>query len=66
VLFLAIFGGGWESMIVSGKMLEIEGAGAFEVPVYPVRTVIMLFSAICVLVYVQLLYLTLTGRRKPI
>ncbi len=64
-LFIAIIGGGWGAMIVSWKTLEIEGAGAFEVPVYPVRTVIILFSAICVLVYLQLLYFTLTRRVKP-
>jgi len=65
LLFLAIIKGGWEAMIVSWKTLEIEGAGAFEVPVYPVRTVIVLFSAICVFVYMQLLYFTLTRHVKP-
>ena len=64
-LFLAIIFGGWDAMIVSWQLLEIEGAGAFEVPIYPVRTLIIVFSAICALVYVQLLYLTLAGRTVP-
>lgn len=61
-LFLAIIFGGWDSMIVSWQKLEFEGAGAFEVPVYPVRTLIIVFSAICALIYAQLLYHTLTRR----
>ena len=64
-LFLAIILGGWDAMIVSWQLLEIEGAGAFEVPIYPVRTLIIVFSAVCALVYVQLLYLTLTGETAP-
>ena len=64
-LFLAIIVGGWGNMIVSWEILEIEGAGAFEVPIYPVRTLIIVFSAICALVYAQLLYQTVTGRIQP-
>jgi TRAP-type C4-dicarboxylate transport system permease small subunit len=64
-LFLAIIIGGWGNMIVSWQILEIEGAGAFEVPIYPVRTLIIVFSAICALVYTQLLYQTVTGRIQP-
>ena len=44
-LFLAIIFGGWDAMIVSWEVQEIEGAGAFEVPIYPVRTLIILFSS---------------------
>lgn len=61
-LFLAIIFGGWHAMIVSWELLEIEGAGAFEVPIYPVRTLIILFSAICALIYLQLFYVTVTGK----
>ena len=64
-LFLAIIYGGWGNMIVSWQILEIEGAGAFEVPIYPVRTLIIVFSAICALVYTQLLYQTVPGRILP-
>lgn len=62
LLFLAIVFGGWDAMVVSWETGEIEGAGAFEVPIAPVRTLIIVFSTICVLVYVQLLYLTVTGK----
>ena len=63
-LFLAIIFGGWDAMIVSWEVQEIEGAGAFEVPIYPVRTLIILFSAICALIYLQLLYVTLAGKAE--
>jgi TRAP-type C4-dicarboxylate transport system permease small subunit len=64
-LFAAIIFGGWGTMIVSWQILEFEGAGAFEVPIYPVRTLIIAFSIICTLVYTQLLYQTVTGRIRP-
>ena len=64
-LFVAIIVGGWSNMIISWEILEIEGAGAFEVPIYPVRTIIIVFSAICTLVYLQLFYLTVTGKIIP-
>ena len=63
-LFLAIIFGGWDAMIVSWEVQEIEGAGAFEVPIYPVRTLIILFSAICALIYLQLFYLAVTGKEE--
>ena len=63
-LFLAIVFGGWDAMIVSWELQEIEGAGAFEVPIYPVRTLIILFSAICALIYLQLFYVAVTGRAE--
>lgn len=65
LLFLAIIFGGWDAMIVSWQKREFEGAGAFEVPVYPVRTLIIVFSAICALIYAQLLYHTLARRNGP-
>ena len=64
-LFTAIIWGGWGTMITSWATGEIEGAGAFEVPIAPVRTIIIVFSAICILVYAQLLYLTASGRLTP-
>ena len=63
-LFLAIIFGGWDAMIVSWEVQEIEGAGAFEVPIYPVRTLIIAFSAICALIYLQLVYVTVTGKAE--
>ena len=64
-LYGAIIWGGWGTMITSWETLEIEGAGAFEVPIYPVRTIIIVFSIICALVYMQLLYFTVTGKITP-
>ncbi len=64
LLFLAIIFGGWDAMVVSWEIQEIEGAGAFEVPIYPVRTLIILFSAICALIYLQLFYVAVTGRAE--
>ena len=61
-LFLAFVFGGWDATIVSWELLEIEGAGAFEVPIYPVRTLIILFSAICAPIYLQLFYVAVTGK----
>ncbi len=65
LLFTAIIWGGWDTMITSWKLLEIEGAGAFEVPVYPVRTIIIIFSGICCFIYMQLIYYTVTGKIAP-
>lgn len=65
VLFTSIILGSWDSMIVGWQIGEIEGAGAFEVPVYPVRTVIVVFSIICALVYLQLLVFTWMGKDQP-
>ena len=64
-LFGAIIFGGWGTMITSWKILEIEGAGAFEVPIYPVRTLIIVFSITCLLIYIQLFYLTASGKITP-
>ena len=65
LLFAAIIWGGWETMITSWELKEFEGAGSFEVPVYPVRTLIIIFSGICCLIYLQLLYHTVTGKIAP-
>ena len=65
ILFAAIIWGGWDTMIIGWKLKEFEGAGSFEVPVYPVRTLIIIFSGICCLIYLQLLYQTVTGKIAP-
>ena len=52
-------------MIIGWKLKEFEGAGSFEVPVYPVRTLIIIFSGICCLIYLQLFYQTVTGKIAP-
>ena len=65
ILFAAIIWGGWDTMIIGWKLKEFEGAGSFEVPVYPVRTLIIIFSGICCLIYLQLFYYTVTGKIAP-
>lgn len=65
VLFAVMAYAQWDPMIVGWQIGEIEGAGAANIPVYPVRTVIVVFSAICALVYVQLLYFTVTKKIAP-
>lgn len=54
-LFAAMALGGWEDMIIGWQIGEIEGEGAFRVPVYPVRTVIVLLSGIGALLFLLLL-----------
>ena len=65
LLFAAIIWGGWDTMITSWELKEFEGAGSFEVPVYPVRTLIIIFSSLCCLIYLQLFYYTVTGKIAP-
>jgi len=65
LLFAAIIWGGWDTMITSWELKEFEGAGSFEVPVYPVRTLIIIFSSLCCLIYLQRFYYTVTGKIAP-
>ena len=43
-LFLAVGIGGWPDMITAWQILEFEGAGAFEFPTYPIRTIIVFLA----------------------
>lgn len=54
-LFAAMALGGWDDMIIGWQIGEIEGEGAFRVPVYPVRTVIVVLSAIGAILFLMLL-----------
>lgn len=44
VMFGLIFLGSWGPMVRSWRIREFEGVGALEVPVYPVRTIIVVAS----------------------
>ena len=55
-LFLFIFFGALPDMLIGWEILETEGSGALEVPVYPTRTIIVAMSAITVCVYGSTLY----------
>lgn len=52
-LFLAITIGGWPNMIEAWEILEMEGSGVISIPVYPIRSLVVLASvlgmAVCAL-----------------
>ncbi len=62
VLFVAIGVGGWEDMIKGWEIKEYQGIGALEVPVYPIRTIIIGSAFLTVLVYSTMLVRVVTGR----
>jgi len=41
LVFLGIAYGSWENMIESWDILELEGSGIVEIPVYPIRTLVV-------------------------
>lgn len=47
-VFISIIAGSWDATIVSWDILETEGEGALRVPVYPIRSIILLGSALTV------------------
>jgi TRAP-type C4-dicarboxylate transport system permease small subunit len=44
-VFLGIFVASWADTMMAWKILEYEGEGALRVPVYPIRTIILLGSS---------------------
>ena len=46
MIFLGIAYGSWENMIESWDILELEGSGVVEIPVYPIRTLVVLIGII--------------------
>jgi len=64
LLFGAMAIGGWEDMVIGWRIGEFEGEGAMRVPVYPVRTVIVIMSALCSLGFIAQVFATLTGARS--
>lgn len=62
VLFVAIAVGGWTDMIKGWEIGEYQGIGALEVPVYPIRTIIIGSAILIVLIYGAMLARALTGR----
>ncbi len=45
-LFLAIAFGGWHFMIEAWEIGEVEGSGIVTIPVYPIRTLVVVIGAI--------------------
>jgi len=64
-IFVAVIGvwffwsvaiGGWEDMIIGWEVDEREGEGSIRVPIYPVRSLIIVFAVVSLLVYLVLLW----------
>ena len=60
-LFIGIAVGGWSDMVKGWEIGEYQGIGALEVPVYPVRTIIIASAILITLIYVALLIRTAIG-----
>ncbi len=56
LLFAAIGIGSWPNMIEAWAILEQEGSGIVTIPVYPIRTLVVVVSGICALVCLLLVY----------
>jgi len=54
--FWSIAIGGWEDMIIGWEVDEREGEGSIRVPIYPVRSLIIVFAIVSMLVYMVLLW----------
>ena len=54
-LFIGIAVGGWSDMVKGWEIGEYQGIGALEVPVYPVRTIIIAAAVLITLIYFVLL-----------
>jgi TRAP-type C4-dicarboxylate transport system permease small subunit len=59
--FCSIALGGYEDMIIGWEVDEREGEGSIRVPVYPVRTLIVVFALISAFTYLVLLFHFLFG-----
>lgn len=64
ILFAAIAVGGWTDMIRGWEILEYQGIGALEVPVYPIRTIIIGSAILIVLIYSAMLAQVFAGRDR--
>ena len=62
LLFLAIAVGSWPNMVEAWEILEQEGSGIINIPVYPIRTLVVFVSFVGVIVSGLLVYQSL---RKP-
>jgi len=55
ILFIGIAIGGWSDMVKGWEIGEYQGIGALEVPVYPIRTIIIASAILVTLIYFVLL-----------
>ena len=63
-LFAAIAVGGWEDMIKGWEIKEYQGIGALEVPVYPIRTIIIVSAVLIVGIYGTQIARAFSGARS--
>jgi TRAP-type C4-dicarboxylate transport system permease small subunit len=61
ILMVGITIGGWSDMITGWEIGEYQGIGALEVPVYPVRTIIIASAIFITLIYFALLMRAAVG-----
>ena len=59
LLFLCIAIGSWPNMIEGWEILEQEGSGIVNIPVYPIRTLVIVVSAMAFVVCSLLVYQSL-------
>ena len=50
-IFLGIFVSSWSATVMSWDILEFEGEGALRVPVYPIRTIILVGSSLTAILF---------------
>lgn len=56
LLFLVIAVGSWPNMIEAWDILEQEGSGVVNIPVYPIRTLVVFVSVVSVAVCALMVY----------
>ena len=59
LVFLGIAYGSWENMIEAWDILELEGSGIVEIPVYPIRTLVVFIGFIGAFVCSLMVYKSL-------
>ncbi len=52
LVFLAIFVASWPATVTAWHISEFEGEGALRVPVYPIRSLILLGSALTAVIFI--------------
>jgi TRAP-type mannitol/chloroaromatic compound transport system permease small subunit len=61
--FYSIVLGSWGDMIIGWDVDEREGEGSISVPIYPIRTLLVVFAGISLISYLILAWYALTGSR---
>jgi len=66
-IFLLIFLSSWNPTVTAWKILEFEGEGSVRIPTYPIRTLILLGSAMTTVIYAGRLFhnLRMLLKKRP-